>query len=103
MGRNECCNYQTQGTAFHCLLWTLLEVEKEMTIQEYESLIVGQIHDDMLTDYIPSELEEIIEIINYFGTEEIRDRHKWITVPLKIDHEISGIDGNWAEMEEYNA
>jgi hypothetical protein len=42
----------------------------------------------------------MIETIDYYGTQEIRDRHKWIIIPLKIDHEISGIDGNWAEMEE---
>jgi len=100
MSRNECNNYQTQGTAFHVLLWTLMEVEKEMFRQKMDSLLVGQIHDDMFTDYEDHELEQMIETIDYYGTEEVRDRHKWITIPLKIDHEISGIDGNWAEMEE---
>lgn len=100
MTRNECCNYQTQGTAFHCLLWTLMKVEEEIKKNKFKSLLVGQIHDDMMTDYVEDELEEIIDIINYFGTEEIREIHPWIIVPLKIDHEISGIDGNWAEMEE---
>jgi len=98
--RNECCNYQPQGTAFHCLLWTLMEAEEEMERRKFESLIVGQIHDDMINDYVEPELEGLIEIIDYCGTQKIRDVHKWITIPLKIDHEISGIDGNWAEMEE---
>ena len=100
MSRNECCNYQTQGTAFHCLLWTLLEVEREIKRKRMRSLLVGQIHDDMMTDYVENELKEIIEIIDYFGTERIREVHPWIIIPLKIDHEISGIDGNWAEMDE---
>ena len=54
----------------------------------------------MLTDYTPDELYQQIEIINYYGTEKIKELHKWIAIPLKIDHEISGIDGNWAEMEK---
>jgi uracil-DNA glycosylase family 4 len=100
MGRNECCNYQTQGTAFHCLLWTLLEVEAVALRDNWSSMLVGQIHDDMVHDYDEPELDTIIETVDYYGTQEIRDRHKWIIIPLKIDHEISGIDGNWADMEE---
>ena len=77
-----------------------MEVEEEMMEREFSSMIIGQIYDDMINDYEESELEALIEIIDYYGTEKIRDVHKWITIPLKIDHEISGIDGNWAKMEE---
>ena len=100
MTRNECCNYQTQGTAFHCLLWTLMQVDDHAIKNKWDSMLCGQIHDDMITDYNDDELGTVIETINYYGTEEIRDRHKWIIIPLKIDHEISGVNGNWAEMEE---
>ena len=77
-----------------------MEVEEEMMEREFSSMIIGQIYDDMINDYEESELNSLIEIIDYYGTEKIRDVHKWITIPLKIDHEISGIDGNWAEMKE---
>ena len=102
MTQNECTNYQTQGTAFHMLLWSLMKVNNHAIDEGWESFLVGQIHDDMIHDYTEEELPQIIETINYYGTEEIRDRFKWIIVPLSIEHEVSGIDGNWAEMEEYN-
>jgi DNA polymerase I-like protein with 3'-5' exonuclease and polymerase domains len=101
MTRNECTNYQTQGTAFHMLLWTLIEVEKVAAEEDWESYIIGQIHDDIIHDYEEEELDHIIETINYIGTEKIKEMFPWISVPLEIEHEISGIDGNWAEMEEY--
>lgn len=101
MTRNECTNYQTQGTAFHMLLWTLMAVEEIAEEENWESFIIGQIHDDMLHDYVPSELDHIVETINYIGTQEIKKCFPWIRVPLKIEHEISGIDGNWADMKEY--
>ena len=41
-----------------------------------------------------------IETIDYYGTKEIVRKNSWITVPLKIEHETSEIDGNWAEMEK---
>jgi len=95
----ECTNYQTQGTAFHMLLWTLIEVEKIAVEENWLSYIIGQIHDDMIHDYEEKELDHIIETINYVGTEKIKEMFPWISVPLKIEHEISGIDGNWAEMK----
>jgi len=101
MTRNECTNYQTQGTAFHMLLWTLIEVEKIAVEENWLSYIIGQIHDDMIHDYEPKELDHIIETINYIGTVKIKEMFPWISVPLEIEHEISGIDGNWAEMTEY--
>ena len=102
MTRNECTNYQTQGTAFHTLLWTLIEVEKIAASEDWESFIIGQIHDDMIHDYVEDELPTIVKAINYVGTEQIKEICPWISVPLEIEHEISGIDGNWAEMTEYN-
>jgi hypothetical protein len=78
----------------------LLEVEAVALRDNWSSMLVGQIHDDMVHDYDEPELDTIIETVDYYGTQEIRDRHKWIIIPLKIDHEISGIDGNWADMEE---
>jgi len=101
MTRNECTNYQTQGTAFHMLLWTLIEVEKIAVEENWLSYIIGQIHDDMIHDYEEKELDHIIETINYVGTEKIKEMFPWISVPLEIEHEISGIDGNWAEMKSY--
>jgi len=101
MTRNECTNYQTQGTAFHMLLWSLIEVEKIAADEDWVSMIIGQIHDDMIHDYEEDELPHIIETINYVGTEKIKEMFPWISVPLEIEHEISGIDGNWSEMTEY--
>lgn len=101
MTRNECTNYQTQGTAFHMLLWTLIHIERIAAERDWQSIIIGQIHDDMIHDYVEEELDEIVETINYVGTVQIKERFPWITVPLEIEHEISGIDGNWSEMEEY--
>jgi DNA polymerase-1 len=102
MTQNECTNYQTQGTAFHMLMWTLMEMEKIAEDRRWESYIIGQIHDDMIHDYVEEELDEIVEAIDIIGTNLIREQFPWVIIPLKIEHETSGIDGNWAEMEEYN-
>jgi len=100
MRRNELTNYQTQGTAFHVLLWTLIEVMNVAEEEGWDTHAFGQIHDDMLHDWHPDELDHVIETINYCGTQRVREEFDWIVVPLRIDHEVSEIDGNWFEMEE---
>lgn len=100
MGRNECTNYPAQGTAFHILLWTLINVHKEFKRRGMKAKIIGQIHDSMLTDHPPEETEEIIKIIDYWGTKRTVETFKWISVPLKIDHELTGVNESWYLKKE---
>jgi len=99
---NEVCNYQIQGTAFHLLLWTLIEVMRIKEEEKWESNIIGQIYDSMLIDCVPSEEKHITDTINYIGTVKIRAEFNWIIVPLKIDFAVSEIDGNWFDMKKKN-
>jgi len=62
--------------------------------------IVGQIHDSIVMDVEPDELEELVEATRRIMTEDIRKEHDWIIVPLEVEYEVSKIDGNWGEMEE---
>lgn len=98
---NDCTSYQIQGTAFHCLLWTLIELMKEIEKRKLKTRIIGQIHDSIINDLYPPEEEEIIYLIDDIGTKRIRKEFDWIIVPLKIDHEITEIDGSWYEKEDY--
>jgi DNA polymerase-1 len=100
MTRNEVTNYPAQGTAFHILLWTLINVNRELKRERMESKIIGQIHDSMITDHPPHETEKLIKIIDYWGTKKTRETFDWITVPLKIDHELTDIDSSWYLKKE---
>lgn len=100
---NEATNKPIQGTAFHLLLWSLIELQKELEKREMKTAIVGQIHDSIMLD-VPSEEEEIvIRLAKRIMTRKIRRHWKWINVPLLVDFEGSKIDGSWAEMEEIEA
>lgn len=97
---NECTNYPAQGTAFHILLWTLIQVHKEIKKRKMQSKIIGQIHDSMVINAVPSEVKKLIQLINYWGTEMTRKTFEWISVPLKIDHELAPINATWYDKEE---
>jgi DNA polymerase-1 len=100
MGRNECTNYPAQGTAFHILLWTLIHVHEEIKKRKMKSKLIGQIHDSMITDAVPEEVDEVIDIIDYWGTKKTVETFKWIIVPLKIDHELTEVDSTWYDKKE---
>jgi len=96
----EVTNYPIQGSAFHCLLWTLNNVYKKIKEISGRSSIIGQIHDAMVGDIHPDDEVEADRIINLWGTEKIREFYDWIIVPLKIEKERSQVNGAWDEMEE---
>jgi len=50
LGKNKVINYAVQGAAFHCLLWSLIRLQKELKKRGMKALIVGQIHDSMIAD-----------------------------------------------------
>ncbi len=93
-------NYPIQGSAFHCLLWTLINVQDKIEKISGRSKVIGQIHDAIVLDAHPEDEEEIDKIIKLYGTEKIREYWDWIIVPLKIEKERSEINGDWSDMKE---
>ena len=101
MRRNEVINYPIQGSAFHCLLWSLIQlVRKELPKRKMKTLIIGQIHDSIVSDVPDEEVNEYLEIANYIMTKKLRRRWDWIIVPLEIEAKISESEGSWAEMSK---
>jgi len=99
MKKNEVLNYRIQGTAFHFLLWTFIQVSKNIENKK-NSFLIGQIHDAILGDIHPDDEKEIDNLVIDYGTKKIREYWEWITVPLTIEKERSEINGDWSEMEK---
>jgi len=97
--RNDVINYPVQGSAFHCLLWSLIQLVRWLEKKRMESVIVGQIHDSIVADVTPGELDDFLAKAKYVMTVAIRKHWPWIIVPLVIEAEVS--DTNWFEKKEY--
>jgi len=83
IGRNKLYNFPIQGPAFHCLLWSIIELWKKD--YDWRSLLCGQIHDSMFWDGKPEEFAEVRKTVDRIATEDIREANPWIIVPLKVD------------------
>jgi DNA polymerase-1 len=100
MGRNDCINYPVQGAAFHCLLWSFIELDKISRKEGWRSRLIGQIHDAIVFDIYPPELETILRIAQRVTCEDLPKAWKWINVPLEVDAEICDVDASWADKKK---
>jgi DNA polymerase-1 len=86
---NELMNYPIQGPAFHCLLWSLIRLQREMKKRRMRSVIVMQIHDSILADVYKEELDDYFELASRIMSEDIRQEWPWIIVPLLVECEVA--------------
>jgi DNA polymerase-1 len=99
MARNDVINYPVQGAAFHLLLWSLIELQDWLIKNKMKSMIVGQIHDSLLLDVHPDELEVVYFKAREIMTESIKEFAPWLIVPLEI--EVDASETNWHEKHSF--
>lgn len=98
--RNAVTNYPIQGSAFHCLLWSLIRINKNLNKQKMDSKVVGQIHDSLIGDTKTDELRDYLEIVEHVTTVELREHYEWLVVPPEIEYEIAPEGCSWFEKKE---
>jgi len=99
--RNQAINFPIQGSAFHCLLWSLIMIDEWLRETGKKSRIVGQIHDSILFDVVPEEFDELLENVNRIMTKELtKTWSDWIIVPIEIEADACEIDQSWYYKKE---
>lgn len=101
MNKKDCINYPVQSSAFHVLLWSLIEAVKAMIGDRWKTRIIGQIHDAIVFDLYPPEREHIINVMKCIMTNDVLQHWKWINVPLEIECELCPIDAPWSKKEKF--
>jgi len=99
-GRNDVINYPVQGSAFHCLLWSLIRLNKWLGKNRMRSKIVGQIHDSIVGDVHEDELGAYLTTAKQIMTEDLRAAWPWIITPLEVEAEVTPVNGTWHEKKE---
>lgn len=100
MSRNKVVNTPIQGSAFHCLLYSLIHIHKKLLARDMKTKIIGQIHDNLVFDCDPSEKEEVMQFATDIATVQIRKEWKWIIVPLVVSWEGTEIDQAWYHQKK---
>lgn len=100
MSRNDVINYGIQGSAFHCLLWSLIRIMRELERRGMRSRIIGQIHDSIIAEVPVDEVRRFLRICKRIMVRDIRRHWSWITVPLEVDAEVAPEGMSWYDKKE---
>jgi len=101
MDRKKVINYPIQGSAFHCLLWCLIRINKLLQKYKMKTKLIGQIHDSVIADVLHRELKDYIEIAHQVMTIDLRKHWGWIIVPVGVDAEVAPMGRSWYEKAKY--
>ena len=83
MSFNNICNSNSQGTAFHRLLWAIPRINREFNNKKLNSLVIGQIHDSLVIDLDYDELPVVKEIVDFYMLENNDKEWDWDHLVVK--------------------
>ena len=101
MKRNAVLNYAIQGTAFHCLLKTVMIAQKECDRRGLKAEFVGQIHDSMLADVPLHEVQEFLDVLHDASTVRLAKEWDWIDVPMKVEVDVVPEGKSWYDKRPW--
>lgn len=96
MGKNEINNYPIQGPAFHCTLFTFIEMSKRIEYQGLKTKLIGQIHDELVFTNEPEEKDQIIDMLRSVACILLPHKWPWIIVPLEIEANVFEVGAPWS-------
>lgn len=100
MAKNEVINYPVQGSAFHCLLWSLIKlVNGRLKKAGMRALIVGQIHDSIIGDVPEEEVPDYLRLVHQTTITDLQEAWGWITIPMEIEAEVGPVGGSWVDKK----
>jgi DNA polymerase I-like protein with 3'-5' exonuclease and polymerase domains len=101
MNKKQVCNYPGQNGGFMCLLWSFIKADEVMRNENWDTKLIGQIHDSILLDVLPSELEHVIETLYRITCSDLPKAWKWINVPLDVEMELCEVDQPWSKKKKF--
>ena len=99
MTRNNLYNYKIQGTAFHVLLWCMIQLHKMSKERKWTSRLMWQIYDSMVWSLYPPEQEKVVAACKHVMCVEAPKQFPWINTPLLAEFEITKVGGRFADLK----
>lgn len=97
--RKQVTNLRIQGAAFHCLLQSLIELDRRLRKKKMRSKIICQIHDSIIGDCPDDEADEFSAMAKNIMTKWLPALWKWIIVPLEVEVEWTPLGGSWYDKK----
>jgi len=82
-------NAPIQGTAADIIKIAMVRIHEKMNTEKYASKMILQVHDELIFEVVPSELEKLKEMVLYEMANAVK-----LDIPLMVDW---GTGKNWLE------
>ncbi len=92
----EAINMEIQGSAADLIKVAMLNLHRRLKENQLKTRMLLQIHDELVFETPPEEMEEASALVRHEMTHALADRLK---VPLKVD---VAVGPNWLDVEELN-
>jgi hypothetical protein len=99
--KNEVLNAPIQGLSFHCLLWSMNQINKLIKKYGWKTVLIGQIHDSIEADVPDDELNMFLEAVHHVMTERLHQHWKFLTAKMEIEAEVAGLGETWFDKKSY--
>ena len=90
-GERMALNTPIQGTAADILKKAMVEIDKEMEIRNLKSKMLVQVHDELVFEVAPDEIDTLRDLVIDIMTNTYK-----LDVPLEVDYEIGD---NWYDAK----
>lgn len=102
MGFTEVTNYSIQGSAYHCLLWSLIRLMKNLIKYKMKTKLIGEIHDSHQSTVPPKELNAWADMCHQVMVVDLAKEWKWLNpVPLDIEVEVADVGLPWSAKRQW--
>ncbi|HLT22760.1 MAG TPA: DNA polymerase I [Bacteriovoracaceae bacterium] len=91
MAERIAINSPIQGTAADIIKLAMINIQKAIKEKNFESRMVLQVHDELIFDVVPAELEEMKVIVRHHMENAVK-----LSVPLKVE---MGVGENWFDLK----
>lgn len=98
--KNQIINFPVQGVAFQGLLWVFSQLTNIAIDNNWKSRPVMQIHDSIIWDLHPSELEMVAETCYDVMINQLKRHWDFIITPIEIDYELCPVNGHWGQKKK---
>lgn len=97
--RNQILCDPIQGSSFHCLLWCIIQIQKQLMLRKMKAKLICQIHDSSLFDCPKSEMQNLRELCEEYMLDRVAKHWPWICIPLSVEFERA--ERNWFEKSPW--
>jgi len=90
-------NFKIQSLGADLTMWSFTNVDSELVKRQFESMVIGQIHDSILIDTKKEELRRVADVLKEVMVERAMRKFCFLRVPLSISIETGR---RWSDLKE---